>query len=101
MVLREVNAPFTEDFRNSSFSTLNAIWDAYSSVATASKGETRDLGTTAFDQFDTLKVPECVLGHAEVPSENSRKERFCKGVKAQNILKLGEYCLNELLVRTL
>ena len=100
MILREVDAPFTDYLRDSSLTTLDAIRDAHSSVAAAGEGEARNLGTAILNKCDAVEVPECVLGHAEVPSKNSMKKRLCKWIKTQNVMKLGQDCLNQFLVRT-
>ena len=71
MILSEVDAPLTEDLRDGPLAALDAIRDANASVAAAGEGEARNLGTAILDQCDAVEVPECVLGHAEVPSEDS------------------------------
>ena len=101
VIFGKVDAPFAEDLRDSPLTALDAIRDAYSSVAAAGEGKAGNLGTAILDQCDTVKVPERVLRHAEVPSEDSREERLRKRVKTQNVTELGEYRLHEFLVRTL
>ena len=73
VVLCKIDAPLTEDLRDSPLTALNAIRDAHSSVAPARKGEAGNLGATILDECDTVEVLERVLRHAEVPSENSRE----------------------------
>ena len=101
VVLGEVDAPFTEDFRDGPLAALDAIRDANAPVAAAGEGETGNLGTAVFDPCNPLEVSQGVLGHAEVPPEDAREERLRKGVETQDVMKLGEDCLDEFFIGAL
>jgi hypothetical protein len=101
MIFREVDAPLAEDLRDSPLATLDTIRDAYSSITAAGKGKAGDMSAPILNECDTIKVPERILRHAEVPSENSREEWLCIRVKAHNSAELRKDDLHELLVRTL
>ena len=99
MIFREVDAPLTHDLRDGTLPALDAVRDAHTPVAATGEGKTGDLDTVILDQFDTVKVPECVLGHAKVPAKHTREERLRKRVETQDVTELGKYRLDEFLVR--
>jgi hypothetical protein len=98
MILGKINGPFAKDLRDGPFTTLDTIRNAHPSVAPTGEGDARNLGTVIFNQGNTLKVSKRVLWHPQVPPENAGKKWFCKRVEAEDVLKLGEYRLNEFIV---
>src|SRR4030042_7080366 len=85
MIFGEVNAPLTHDLRDGTLPALDAVRYAHTPVAATGEGKTGDLGTVIFDQFDTVKVSECVLGHAKLPPKHTREQRLRKRVETQNV----------------
>jgi len=81
MVLRQVDAPLTKNLRDGPLPALDTIRNADTPVAAAGKGKPGKLGTAVLDHCDTVKVPERILRHAEMPPEDTREERFHKRIE--------------------
>ena len=87
MVLTEVDAPFTEDLRDSPLAALDAIGYANAPITSAGDGEAGNPGAAVIDPCNPIEVPQGILGHAEVPAEDAREQRLSMGAEAHDAAK--------------
>ena len=59
-----------EDLCDSLLTAFDTVRYANASVAATSESKTGDLSTSALNLFNTTEMSDCVLRHAEVPSED-------------------------------
>ena len=50
------------------------------------------------DPCNPIEVPEGILGHAEVPAEDAREQRFGVGTESHDAAKFGEHRLHQFFI---